>query len=189
MPEEFAPATPSCQNIAERGEAIYGEKYRANLERSSIGKFIARRSASSPVSANVASAFATLMAMIFRSRIFKVRTVFFTVDRFAAFMRCFGKKELQGQTLQASGLLLPSHHTTSYDCGRSRKRPRKSTGLKTRHYNCVPMPALGLGADLRPTGEDGGGEAAAGVNSPRTTHHSGLMAATMSRSILLTAFS
>jgi len=24
------------------------------------------------------------------------------------------------------------------------------------------MPALGLGADLRPTGEDGGGEAAAG---------------------------
>ena len=28
-----------------------------------------------------------------------------------------------------------------------------------------------------------------GVNSPRTTHHSGWMAATMSRSILLTAFS
>src|SRR4029077_5970507 len=28
-----------------------------------------------------------------------------------------------------------------------------------------------------------------GVNSPRTTHHSGLTAATMSRSILLTAFS
>jgi hypothetical protein len=28
-----------------------------------------------------------------------------------------------------------------------------------------------------------------GVNSPRMTHHSGLMAATMSRSILLTAFS
>ena len=41
MPEELFPATPSCQDIAERGEAIYGEKYRAELEKTSDGKFIA----------------------------------------------------------------------------------------------------------------------------------------------------
>ena len=41
MPEELAPATPSCQDIAERGEAIYDEKYRANMEKASQGKFIA----------------------------------------------------------------------------------------------------------------------------------------------------
>jgi hypothetical protein len=51
MPEELAPATPSCQDIADRGEAIYVEKYRANLEKTSHGKFIA---------INVASADATL---------------------------------------------------------------------------------------------------------------------------------
>jgi hypothetical protein len=41
MPEELAPATPSCQDIAERGEAIYREKYRGDLEKTSNGKFIA----------------------------------------------------------------------------------------------------------------------------------------------------
>jgi hypothetical protein len=41
MPEELVPATPSCQDIAERGEAIYGEKYRAEMEKTSHGKFIA----------------------------------------------------------------------------------------------------------------------------------------------------
>ena len=51
MPEEPVPATPSCQEIAERGEAIYREKYRANLEKVSNGKFIA---------INVANADATL---------------------------------------------------------------------------------------------------------------------------------
>jgi alkaline phosphatase len=51
MPKELVRATPSCQDIAERGEAIYGEKYRAELERTSNGKFIA---------INVANAEATL---------------------------------------------------------------------------------------------------------------------------------
>jgi hypothetical protein len=41
MPENLAPATPSSHYIAERGEAIYAEKYRAELEGSSHGKFIA----------------------------------------------------------------------------------------------------------------------------------------------------
>lgn len=41
MSEELAPATPSCQDIAERGEAIYDKKYRAEMERTSNGKFIA----------------------------------------------------------------------------------------------------------------------------------------------------
>ncbi len=41
MPKELVRATPSCQDIAERGEAIYGEKYRAKLEKTSNGKFIA----------------------------------------------------------------------------------------------------------------------------------------------------
>ncbi len=51
MSEELVPATPSTQYIAERGEAIYGEKYRAEMERTSNGKFIA---------INVANADATL---------------------------------------------------------------------------------------------------------------------------------
>jgi len=51
MPNELVRATPSCQDIAERGEAIYGEKYRAELEKSSNGKFIA---------INVANADATI---------------------------------------------------------------------------------------------------------------------------------
>ena len=33
MSEELVPATPSTQDIAERGEAIYGEKYCVELER------------------------------------------------------------------------------------------------------------------------------------------------------------
>ncbi len=41
MSEELTPATPSSQHIAERGEAIYGEKYRTELEKTSNGKFIA----------------------------------------------------------------------------------------------------------------------------------------------------
>jgi len=41
MPEELAPATPSCQDIGDRGKATYGEKYRQNLKKTSNGKFIA----------------------------------------------------------------------------------------------------------------------------------------------------
>ena len=41
MPEELVLATPSCQDIAARGEATYGEKYFAELEKTSNGKFIA----------------------------------------------------------------------------------------------------------------------------------------------------
>ncbi len=41
MPEELVPATPSCQDIAARSEATYGEKYCAELEKTSNGKFIA----------------------------------------------------------------------------------------------------------------------------------------------------
>jgi hypothetical protein len=41
MPKEPVPPTPSSQEIAARGEAIYAEKYRADLEKSSNGKFIA----------------------------------------------------------------------------------------------------------------------------------------------------
>jgi hypothetical protein len=41
MPEELAPTTPSFHEIAMRGEAIYNEKYRTELEKSSNGKFIA----------------------------------------------------------------------------------------------------------------------------------------------------
>ncbi|OLB34188.1 MAG: hypothetical protein AUH01_01430 [Acidobacteria bacterium 13_2_20CM_56_17] len=41
MPEELVLATPSCQDIAARGEATYGEKYCAELEKTSNGKFIA----------------------------------------------------------------------------------------------------------------------------------------------------
>ncbi len=51
MSEELVRATPTCQDIADRGEAIYGEKYRAELERTSHGKFVA---------INVANADATL---------------------------------------------------------------------------------------------------------------------------------
>jgi hypothetical protein len=41
MNEELVYGTPSCQEIAERGEAIYGEKYRAEMEKTSNGKFVA----------------------------------------------------------------------------------------------------------------------------------------------------
>lgn len=41
MSEELTSAAPSFDEIAERGEAIYGEKYRAKLEETSHGKFIA----------------------------------------------------------------------------------------------------------------------------------------------------
>jgi hypothetical protein len=51
MSEELVPTTPSCQDIAERGEAIYDEKYRAEMEKTSNGKFIA---------INIANADATL---------------------------------------------------------------------------------------------------------------------------------
>jgi hypothetical protein len=51
MPEELVRATPSCQDIAEGGEATYDEKYRSELQRTSNGKFIA---------INVANADATL---------------------------------------------------------------------------------------------------------------------------------
>jgi hypothetical protein len=41
MGETIVPATPSAQTIAERGEAIYAEKYRAALEEKARGKFVA----------------------------------------------------------------------------------------------------------------------------------------------------
>ena len=41
MSETTLPATPSAQCIAERGEAIYAEKYRAELEEKAGGKFVA----------------------------------------------------------------------------------------------------------------------------------------------------
>jgi hypothetical protein len=41
MTEKLAPAIPSTQYIAERGEAICGERYRAVLENTSNGKFVA----------------------------------------------------------------------------------------------------------------------------------------------------
>jgi hypothetical protein len=41
MPEETIRTTPSFHEIAERGEAIYSEKYRAEMEKSSNGKFVA----------------------------------------------------------------------------------------------------------------------------------------------------
>lgn len=41
MAQERIGGTPSSQEIAERGEAIYGEKYRVEMERTSNGKFIA----------------------------------------------------------------------------------------------------------------------------------------------------
>src|SRR5260370_40393874 len=51
MAKELVHAAPSCQAIEERGEAIYVEKYRAKLEKTSNGKFIA---------INVANADATI---------------------------------------------------------------------------------------------------------------------------------
>ena len=51
MPEPWFPATPSSQYIAERGELIYAERYRAELEEKARGKFVA---------INVASGDATL---------------------------------------------------------------------------------------------------------------------------------
>lgn len=51
MSDEHASAAPSSQEIAERGEAIYGEKYRVEMEKTSNGKFIA---------INVANADATI---------------------------------------------------------------------------------------------------------------------------------
>ena len=41
MSEELIPTALSSQDIATRGEAIYGEKYRAELEKTSRGKFVA----------------------------------------------------------------------------------------------------------------------------------------------------
>jgi hypothetical protein len=41
MTEETERATPSFHEIAKRGEAIYSEKYRTELEKSSQGKFVA----------------------------------------------------------------------------------------------------------------------------------------------------
>jgi hypothetical protein len=41
MTEKLAPATPSTRYIAERGETIYDERYRAVLENTSNGKFVA----------------------------------------------------------------------------------------------------------------------------------------------------
>ena len=41
MLQDLVPATPSCQDIAARGETIYAEKYRAELEKTSNGKFVA----------------------------------------------------------------------------------------------------------------------------------------------------
>lgn len=41
MTEKLAPSTPSTRFIAERGEAIYSEKYRTKFEKTSRGKFVA----------------------------------------------------------------------------------------------------------------------------------------------------
>jgi hypothetical protein len=41
MPEVSLPATPSPKDIAERGEAIYAQEYRAELEEKARGKFVA----------------------------------------------------------------------------------------------------------------------------------------------------
>ncbi len=41
MSQEHKPKTPSFDEIARRGEAIYTEKYRIELEKSSNGKFVA----------------------------------------------------------------------------------------------------------------------------------------------------
>jgi hypothetical protein len=41
MPETLLPAAPSSRYIAERGEAIYAERYRAELEEKSHGRFVA----------------------------------------------------------------------------------------------------------------------------------------------------
>jgi hypothetical protein len=41
MPEASLPMAPSFQDIAERGEKIYAERYRAELEERARGKFVA----------------------------------------------------------------------------------------------------------------------------------------------------
>lgn len=41
MPDASFPTGHSAQSIAERGEAIYAEKYRAELEQKAHGKFVA----------------------------------------------------------------------------------------------------------------------------------------------------
>ena len=41
MPEASLPMAPSFQDIAERGEKIYAERYRADLEERARGKFVA----------------------------------------------------------------------------------------------------------------------------------------------------
>jgi len=41
MSQEHKPTTPSFHEVARRGEAIYSEKYRTELEKSSNGKFVA----------------------------------------------------------------------------------------------------------------------------------------------------
>ena len=41
MPDAGFPTNHSAQYIAERGEAIYAEKYRAELEQHAPGKFVA----------------------------------------------------------------------------------------------------------------------------------------------------
>ena len=69
----------------------------------------------------------------------------------------------------------------------------KSAGLKTRHYRRKRGSYLRPRLDfMRISGQRAKMEVVKpprGVNSPRTTHHSGRTAATMSRRILLTAFS
>jgi hypothetical protein len=41
MPDQLVRETPSSQEIATRGEAIYRDRYRAEMEKTSNGKFIA----------------------------------------------------------------------------------------------------------------------------------------------------
>ncbi|HKV62407.1 MAG TPA: hypothetical protein VJO16_10865 [Candidatus Acidoferrum sp.] len=41
MTEDTIRTTPSFEEIAKRGEAIYSERYRTDLEKSSAGKFVA----------------------------------------------------------------------------------------------------------------------------------------------------
>ena len=41
MPQDQSTPTPSTQDIAQRGEAIYREKYQREFEKSQNGKFVA----------------------------------------------------------------------------------------------------------------------------------------------------
>lgn len=41
MPRTQDTPTPSTKDIAERGEAIYREKYQADFEKTNVGKFVA----------------------------------------------------------------------------------------------------------------------------------------------------